>query len=68
MAVPKPTMQAIDWEPQLAALDATLKEVQQEAERIGNRIKEVQKENEAIDRELEEIFTRNKSQINLTQI
>ena len=58
MAIQKPTMKAIDWEPQLAALDASLKEIQKEAERIGNRIKEVQKENEAIDREIEEIFTR----------
>jgi peptidoglycan hydrolase CwlO-like protein len=58
MAVPKPTTKAIDWEPQLAVLDASLKEIQQEAERIGKRIKEVQKENEEIDREIEEIFTR----------
>jgi predicted nucleic acid-binding Zn-ribbon protein len=58
MAVPKPTMKAIDWEPQLAALDATLKEIQQEAERISKRIQEVQKENEAIDQEIEEILTR----------
>jgi hypothetical protein len=68
MAIQKPTMKPIDWEPQLAALDATLKEIQLEAERIGNRIQEVQKENEEIDRELEEIFTRNRDQINLTLI
>jgi septal ring factor EnvC (AmiA/AmiB activator) len=58
MAVPKPTMKPIEWEPQLAALESSLKEIQQEAERISKRIKEVQKENEEIDREIEEIFTR----------
>jgi peptidoglycan hydrolase CwlO-like protein len=57
MAIQKPTMKPMEWEPQLAALDATLKEIQQEAERISKRIKEVQAENEAIDREIEEIFT-----------
>ena len=68
MAVPKPTMKAIEWEPQLATLDKTLNELQQEVERIGKRIQEVQEENAAIDREIEEIYTRNPGGIKLTQI
>ena len=53
MALVKPTMQAIDWEPQMAKLEATLEAAQKEAKEIEAGLSEVSEELEEIDEVLE---------------
>lgn len=56
MAIQKPTMQPIDWEPLMAALEANLSEIQQESQRIQEEIDKLIDTNEEIEKEIQRIF------------